>query len=124
MLENAMLKEIAAKDGDALCQARGCRAPMLRVRGERRRACSVLGTDARRFRYRSTRPDDAAIRTRLGELASGERRRACSVLGTDARRFRYRSTRPDDAAIRTRLGELASQGRRFGYRLHILLTRE
>jgi hypothetical protein len=39
-----------------------------------RRACSVLGMDRSVIRYRSTRPDDAAIRTRLLELASQRRR--------------------------------------------------
>jgi putative transposase len=39
-----------------------------------RRACSVLGTDRTSVRYRSIRPDDAAIRTRLRELASLRRR--------------------------------------------------
>src|SRR3954467_11839179 len=35
-----------------------------------RRACSALGTDRTSVRYRSRRPDDMAIRTRLRELAS------------------------------------------------------
>jgi putative transposase len=35
MLDNAMLKEIATKNGDARRQARGCRSPAFRVRGER-----------------------------------------------------------------------------------------
>ena len=39
-----------------------------------RRACSLVGIDPRVYRYRSTRPDDAALRTRLKEL-SNERRR-------------------------------------------------
>lgn len=39
-----------------------------------RRACRALGTDRSGVRYRSRRPDDAAIRTRLREL-SAERRR-------------------------------------------------
>jgi putative transposase len=39
-----------------------------------RRACSVLGTDRSAIRYRSTRHDDAVIRTRLRELASQRRR--------------------------------------------------
>jgi hypothetical protein len=34
MLDNAMLKEIAVKNGDTRCQARGCRPPAFRVRGE------------------------------------------------------------------------------------------
>jgi len=39
-----------------------------------RRACSVLGTDRSSVRYRSIRPDDAGMRTRLRELASQRRR--------------------------------------------------
>jgi putative transposase len=39
-----------------------------------RRACSALGTDRTSVRYRSTRPDDAAIRVRLRELAAQRRR--------------------------------------------------
>jgi putative transposase len=39
-----------------------------------RRACSALGTDRTSIRYRGTRPDDAAIRVRLRELASQRRR--------------------------------------------------
>jgi putative transposase len=39
-----------------------------------RRACSALGTDRASVRYRSRRPDDAAVRLRLRELASVRRR--------------------------------------------------
>ena len=39
-----------------------------------RRACGLAGIDPRVYRYRSTRPDDGAIRQRLRDLA-GERRR-------------------------------------------------
>ena len=39
-----------------------------------RRACSTLGTDRTSIRYRSTRPDDTAVRTRLRELAAQRRR--------------------------------------------------
>jgi putative transposase len=39
-----------------------------------RRACSTLGADRTSIRYRSTRPDDAAIRARLRELAAIRRR--------------------------------------------------
>jgi putative transposase len=39
-----------------------------------RRACRLVGIDPRIHRYRSSRPDDAGLRTRLREL-SGERRR-------------------------------------------------
>jgi putative transposase len=39
-----------------------------------RRACSTLGADRTSVRYRNSRPDDAAVRTRLRELASVRRR--------------------------------------------------
>ena len=39
-----------------------------------RRACSALGADRASVRYRSIRPDDAAVRARLRELASVRRR--------------------------------------------------
>jgi putative transposase len=39
-----------------------------------RRACSTLGADRTSVRYRSSRPDDAAVRARLRELASIRRR--------------------------------------------------
>ena len=39
-----------------------------------RRACSVLGADRTSVRYRSIRPDDAAVRARLRELAPRRRR--------------------------------------------------
>src|ERR1700757_3279114 len=41
MVDNAMLKEIATKNGDARRQARGRRSPAFRVRGER--AAGVYG---------------------------------------------------------------------------------
>lgn len=39
-----------------------------------RRACAVIGADRTSMRYRSIRPDDAALRTRLRELAAERRR--------------------------------------------------
>ncbi len=39
-----------------------------------RRACGLVGIDPRVYRYRSTRPDDAALRSRLRDLASQRRR--------------------------------------------------
>src|SRR5262245_29349922 len=39
-----------------------------------RRACSTLGADRTSIRYRSMRPDDAAVRARLRELAAIRRR--------------------------------------------------
>ena len=39
-----------------------------------RRACALAGIDPRIYRYRSSRPDDADLRTRLRELANERRR--------------------------------------------------
>ena len=39
-----------------------------------RRACALVGIDPRVYRYRSTRSDDTALRTRLRELSSERRR--------------------------------------------------
>ena len=39
-----------------------------------RRACQVIGTDRTSMRYCSVRPDDAALRNRLRELAHQRRR--------------------------------------------------
>jgi len=39
-----------------------------------RRACQAIGVDRSSVRYRGRRPDDGAIRTRLGELAAFRRR--------------------------------------------------
>ena len=48
----------------------------LKVRFEvsERRACCVLGADRTSVRYRCIRPDDAAVRVRLRELAGMRRR--------------------------------------------------
>jgi putative transposase len=73
-LDKVMLKEIASKNGDARRQARGCRAPLFRVRGERAAGVFDAGVDRSSVRYRSTRPDDSALRTRLRELAAQRRR--------------------------------------------------
>ena len=39
-----------------------------------RRACEVIGADRTSVRYRSRRPDDSAVRTRMRELAAERRR--------------------------------------------------
>ena len=45
-----------------------------------RRACNLVGMDPRVYRYRSTRPDDGAIRQRRRELAAERRRFGCRRL--------------------------------------------
>jgi putative transposase len=39
-----------------------------------RRACTVIAADRKTIRYRSRRPDDAALRVRIRELAAERRR--------------------------------------------------
>ena len=39
-----------------------------------RRACGLVGMEPRVYRYRSSRPDDSGLRTRLRELATERRR--------------------------------------------------
>ena len=39
-----------------------------------RRACSIISADRKMIRYRSRRPDDAVLRTKLRELANVRRR--------------------------------------------------
>jgi hypothetical protein len=39
-----------------------------------RRACGLVGIEPRVYRYQPTRPDDAALRQRLRELAAVRRR--------------------------------------------------
>ena len=46
-----------------------------------RRACSIIGVSRRVMRYRHRRPDDAAIRVRMRELASERRRFGYRRLG-------------------------------------------
>jgi putative transposase len=46
-----------------------------------RRACTVVGVSRRVVRYRSTRPDDAALRQRLRDLAGEPRRFGYRRLG-------------------------------------------
>src|SRR3974390_6760 len=46
-----------------------------------RRACSIVGVARRLVRYRHRRPDDAAIRLRMREMAMGRRRFGYRRLG-------------------------------------------
>jgi transposase-like protein len=80
MLDNAMLKDIASKKMVTPAARRKAVAHLhLAYEVSERRACSTLGVDRSSIRYRSTRPDDAAIRARLRELG-GQRRRPFAHL--------------------------------------------
>ena len=75
MLDNAMLKEVAAKKMVTPAARREAVAH-LQVTHEvsERRACTALGADRTSVRYRSHRADDAAARARLRDLACVRRR--------------------------------------------------
>ena len=85
-----------------------------------RRACSALGIDRSSVRYRSRRPDDAAIRQRIRELAAERRRfgyrRLHFLLGKEGcamnqKRFR-RLYREEGLAVRKRGGRKRALGMR------------
>lgn len=85
-----------------------------------RRACSVLAADRSSVRYRSSRPDDAAIRTRLRELAAIRRRfgyRRLHVL------LRQEGTLMNHKRLRRLYREERLQVRRRGGRKRALGTR-
>ena len=74
MLDVSTLKEMLGKTSDAQTW-RGTVDWAMKKRGHsQRRACGLVGMDPRVYRYRSTRPDDGAIRQRLRELAAERRR--------------------------------------------------
>jgi len=83
-----------------------------------RRACAALGVDRMSVRYRSRRPDDAAFRTRLRELATQRRRfgyRRLHVLirregvAMNHKRFR-RLYREEQLQVRRRRGRKRALG--------------
>lgn len=74
MLDIAILKDVASKNGDARCEA-GCGGSGLCVHGvSQRRACEVLAVDRLSIRYKSVRPDDAAERAAMKAVAAERRR--------------------------------------------------
>ena len=75
-----------------------------------RRACSALGADPTSIRYRSSRPDDAVVRARLGELAVIRRRfgyRRLHILHT---RRHCHEPPPHFAAMHTALARRYAKG--------------
>ena len=62
-----------------------------------RRACQALGADRSSVRYRSVRPDDAGLRTRLRELAAVRRRfgyrRLLILLGREGAQVNHKKLR-------------------------------
>ena len=85
-----------------------------------RRACRAIGTDRSSVRYRSRRPDDGAVRTRLRELAAIRRRfgyRRLHVL------LRHEGTHMNHKKLRRLYREERLQVRRRSGRKRALGTR-
>jgi putative transposase len=85
-----------------------------------RRACRVIGADRTSIRYRSRRPDDAAARARLQELAAVRRRfgyRRLQIL------LRREGTHINHKKLRRLYAEERLQVRRRGGRKRALGTR-
>ncbi|WP_376967642.1 IS3 family transposase [Azospirillum sp. A26] len=75
MLDNAILKDVGRKKMVTPAAVRNAVAHVRANHGvSERRACLVLGADRSTVRYRSRRPDDAAVRERLRELSRQRRR--------------------------------------------------
>jgi putative transposase len=91
-----------------------------------RRACAVIGADRKMIRYRSRRPDDAELRSRLRDLASHRRRFGYRRLFILLRREGepsginriYRLYREEGLAVRKR----RSRRKAIGTRAPILVT--
>lgn len=85
-----------------------------------RRACSAIGSDRSSVRYRSVRPDDRAIRSRLREMAAERRRfgyrRLHILLGREGIRLNHKK-------LRRLYREECLQVRRRGGRKRALGTR-
>ena len=86
-----------------------------------RRACNVIGADRTSIRYRSLRPDDAALRQRLRELAAVRRRfgyrRLLILLRRDGLCLNHKKLRrlyaEEQLQVRRRGGRKRALGARF-----------
>ncbi len=85
-----------------------------------RRACSLLGADRSTVRYRSTRPDDGALRARLRSLAAERRRFGYRRLGLLLAR---EGLQPNHKKLRRLYREERLQVRRRGGRKRAIGTR-
>lgn len=94
-----------------LCQGHGV---------SQRRACSVLEVDRSAVRYRSSRPDDQAIRARLRELAGVRRRfgyrRLRVLLGREGIRMNHKKFRRLYAEERLQVRRRGGRKRALGTR--------
>ena len=90
-----------------------------------RRACSVIGADRTSIRYRSSRPDDGAIRTRLRELASVRRRfgyrRLRVMLGREGIHMNHKKFRRLYAEERLQVRRRGGRKRALGTRAPMVL---
>ena len=69
MLDNAALKDLLGKKGDARSPTGGCGLSRRGLIMGKRLACRMVGVDRTSVRYAGTRPDGAVLRGRLKELA-------------------------------------------------------
>ena len=74
MLTNAILKDVAAKNGDARRKAGAVVHACEMHGGSQRRACQALRIDRSTVRHTSTRPDDAPLREAIKAVAAERRR--------------------------------------------------
>lgn len=74
MLDNANLKDVAAKNADAACEAEGGGSCLRGAWVSQCRACQALNIDRSTVRYASTRPEDAASREAMKTVAAERRR--------------------------------------------------
>jgi len=77
-----------------------------------RRACSTLGVDRTSMRYRSSRPDDVPLRTRLRELAGQRRRFGYRRLQSMNHKKLRRLYREEGLQVRRRGGRKRALGTR------------
>ena len=69
MLDKAAFKDLLSKKLLTSALVREAIADIVCQHGvSNRRACAIIGADRSTVRYRSRRPDDATLRTRLCEL--------------------------------------------------------
>ena len=103
MLDNAGLKDLLTKNGDACREAGRGRASPGGIRmGERW----------------AEEPKVPTMRSIVGKAPE-----RCRVIGADRTSMRYQTRRSGDGPVRERLRALAHQRRRFGYRrLHACLV--
>lgn len=92
-----------------------------------RRACRVIGADRTSMRYRSIRPDDAAVRSRLHELASHRRRfgyrRLHILLRREGVHMNHKKLRRLYREERLQVRRRSGRKRAFGTRVPMVLPR-